>query len=811
VLVALRSLLRTPAFLATALLSIGLSVGTAATAFGVIDAVRFRALPFKNGDRLVLLSEVAVGDGARPTPARACKIACDMQYVTYDALRPLSFRTLDAVAAFTAGTKTMDVNGDPVPVLAGVVSENLFDLLDVRPILGRALTAADNHVGAVDVAVLSHDLWMTRFGGDPAVIGRAVRFSEKPFTIVGVMPPGFEFETGVKLWLPAAPTLDPSNRPSIHNITVVGRLAPGQTVAMARAELGALPVAKLRTQVSSAAELTRIDVAPLRTRYEAATQSRDVIFAIIVACTMLIACANLVNLALLRALRQQREFAVRAALGAGIRELTRVLLSQYLIVTAGGFVLGLMLAQSMLGMLQSNAVLGPTRPIGMEYRIDYHLIVFAAVIAVGIAVALSAIPARLISGMDVQKVLQATSASAGSGRWMGRAQRLFVVAQIACAAVLLTAGGLMTMTVLRLGRFDLGIPYERLVYGSPSYAHSMRTRDKFVPLTDRVVTALRAIPGAANVGVIAFQPLQHAGTTTITLSGAADPLAQSLVPPSSISVNETYFDAVGAPIVSGRAFADFDREESPPVAIVNEWAARHWWPGESPIGKVIRLDTAVSQPVELTIVGVVKDNKAAVQNILISEIGPELYRPYLQSPSAFPAFYVRTTIEPGRLIQPLRQTLARLVPDRPVFTSTVFDQANNQFKGVRLDAEQTVGFALLGLALALIGIYGVLSYSVGQRTREIAIRSALGATRARVVAMVVSDALQLTALGLVIGLSVAALGGRVMTALLRGTNAHDPVVYALVAFVVTVMAALASYLPARHAARTEPVTAMKAF
>ena len=208
-----------------------------------------------------MLSEVAAGDGARPD--RGTRLQDCVRHAVRHlrcAAPTLVSCTLDMVAAFTAGTKTMDVNGDPVPVLAGVVSENLFDLLDIRPILGRALTAEDNHVGAVDVAVLGHDLWMTRFGGDPAVIGRAVRFSEKPFTIVGVMPPGFEFETGVKLWLPAAPTLDPSNRPSIHNITVVGRLAAGQTVAMARAELGALPVEKLRAQISSATELTRIEV-----------------------------------------------------------------------------------------------------------------------------------------------------------------------------------------------------------------------------------------------------------------------------------------------------------------------------------------------------------------------------------------------------------------------------------------------------------------------------------------------------------------------------------------------------------------------
>jgi len=809
-LVALRSLCRTPAFLATALLSIGLSVGAAATAFGVIDAVRFRALPFKNGERLVLLSEVAADLPGRVAPAGSCKVVCDMPYITYDAMRLLSFRTLDVVAAYSSGIKTMDVNGDPVPVLSGVVSENLFDLLDVKPTLGRGFVAADNHVGAEDMAILSHDLWVTRFGADPTVLGRAVKFSDKLFTIIGVMQPGFEFETGVKLWMPAAPTLDPSNKPSIHNITVVGRLAPGQSVAQARTELGALPVERLRTTASAAQELTRIDVAPLRARYAAATQSRDIIFAIIVGCTMLIACANLVNLALLRALRQQREFAVRAALGAGTRELTYVLLSQYLIVTAGGFVLGLALAQTMLGVLQSSAALGPPRPVGMEYRIDYHLILFSALVAAAIAVALSVIPAQLISRIDVQKVLQASAGNASAGRWTGRAQRLFVVAQVACAAVLLTAGGLMAATVFRLGKFDLGIPYEQLVYGSPSYPHAMRTKDKYLPLTERVVAALRELPGSANVGLLAFVPLQHTGTTTITLDGAAAPLPQAVVPPASVSVNDTYFATVGVPLVRGRTFATFDREESPPVAIVNEWAARNWWPGQDAVGKIVRVDTAAAQSVEMTVVGVVKDNKASAQSMLLSEIGPELYRPYLQAPSAFPAFYVRTAT-PGQLVQPLRRTLARLSPDRPVTTFTVTDQANRQFNGVRLDAEQTLGFALLGLVLAVIGIYGVLSYSVGQRTREIAIRSALGASRGRIVAMVVGDALQLTAGGLVVGLTIAAFGSNVIAGLLHGTNAHDPVVYVIVSIGIVAMAALATYLPARQAARTEPVTAMKAF
>ena len=492
-------------------------------------------------------------------------------------------------------------------------------------------------------------------------------------------------------------------------------------------------------------------MAPLRERYVAATQSRDLIFALIVACTMLIACANLVNLALLRALRQQREFAIRAALGARTGDLTRVLLAQYLIVTAGGLVIGLMLAQSMLGVLQSSAALGPARPVGMEYRIDYSLVAFAAVLAAGIAVALSAIPARLVSRIDVQRVLQASTGGASAGRWTGRAQRLFVVAQVACAAILLTAGGFMTVTVLRLGRLDLGIPYEQLVYGSPSYPHSMRTKALYLPLTERVVTALRTLPGAANVGLLATLPLQHGGSTSAaSLDGAAAPLVQSLVPPVSFSVNETYFDAVGAPIVRGRAFATFDREESPPVAIVERVggaALVAWWKtrsgrsfaGRYRRGRIGGADRRRRRE---------EDNRAAAQNILISEVGPELYRPYLQASSAFPSFYVRTAAGPGQLLRPLRQTLARLVPDRPVFHEydARRDQRSVQGREARCGTNAWVRAA--GAAprahrdLRRAFVFGRFS-----ELARLPLRGALGATRGRIVAMVVGDALSWRAPG----------------------------------------------------------------
>ncbi len=282
------------------------------------------------------------------------------------------------------------------------------------------------------------------------------------------------------------------------------------------------------------------------------------------------------------------------------------------------------------------------------------------------------------------------------------------------------------------------------------------------------------------------------------------------MPPVAVSVNDGYFATIGAPIVRGRAFGSEDRDASLPVAIVNEWVARNWWPGRDPIGKTFHVDTAPGAPKELTVVGVVRDNMAAQQSLLLAEPGPEIYRPYEQALSPFVTFYIRTSGRPAALIKPLRATFARLVPDRPMSTTTIDDRAAQQFSGVRLDALQTAGFAGVGLFLAILGVYGVLSYSVGQRTREIAIRGALGAGRVRLAGMVIGDALRLTAIGLVVGLGVAGVGMPAIRGLLHGTSAHEPLVYGAVALAITIVVIVASYIPARSAARTDPAVTMRA-
>ena len=814
---ALRALLRTPGFTITALLSLALAIGASTAAFAVIDAVRFRALPFPDGDRLVLLSEVPIDESPNgaASGANGCRTACDVSYETFDqALRPRPFHSLDLVAAYTSGGKALATKGEPLLVTGGVISPNLFGLLDVQPLIGRPFTAEDNTLGAAPVTILSHALWTSQFGADPAILGTVVKLSDTPYTVIGVMPAGFTHEVNSQFWLPVVPVLDPSTRPSVRTLIVIGRLAPGATVEQVRAELSAVePVAPTPTSAAAgraAPPRMRLTAAPLRERYAASTQSHDLIFGAVVACVLLIACANLSNLVLVRTLNQQRELAIRSALGGGVGAIAGHLLRQYLLLVAAGGVLGVLLAGSSLRLLHAASVLDSLRPPGMEYRLDARVVLFALVVAAATGGLLSILPARLVARLDAQRILRDAAAGAGSSRWGRRLQQGFVVAQVASAVVLLTGGALMAKSVRFLSHVDLGFSANNVLQGSPSYPHPWRVPATYLPVTDRILRELQAMPGVQAAAVRASVPLAPRGSApAITLDGAAAPLPAGDTPATTVAVTPSYFQTLDVAVVRGRSFTDDDREGGNPVAMVNEWGARRWWPGLDPIGQVVRVDTAPGLSMSLSIVGVVHDNRAALPSVLLADEGAELYRPWLQANSAFPTFLVRSVGEPSALLRPVRTLLVREVPDRPVFASLVAEQVSDQLRGVRTNATQILAFAAVGLFLALLGIYGVLAYAVGVRSREIGIRGALGATRQRITAMVLRDALAVTGTGIGLGLLAAVVAMRPVASLLYGTRPTDPAVYTGVAVVVMVVAIVASWIPARRASRVDPLDALR--
>jgi len=800
-----RSLARSPGYVTAVILSLTLGIGAGAAAFGVIDAVRLRGLPFPHADRLVLLSESTTGPDAR------CPGGCDVSYETFaNVLRPNVPKSLDALAGYTSGGKAFSTGGEPLLMSGGVVSPNLFELLDVRPALGRTFSAEDDRLGGTPVVVLSHDLWATHLGSDPDILGKVVKLSDTQYTVIGVMPAGFNHEVRSQFWLAVVPTLDPSTRPSIRSLTVIGRLAPGRTLAQLNAELATIDPKLLAKAGGQTPAEMRIEAAPLRDRYAGSTQSHDLIFAAIVGCVLLIACANIANLALVRALSQQREFAVRSALGARSARLMRGLMAQNVILIVPAAVLGLLFASWFLGVLQSLAVLQSLRPSGMEYRLDARVMGFATVLALGIGALLSLVSSRAVGRADVQRLLRDGGPSASVGRRGSLAQQVFVVAQVAAAVALLTGAGLLAKTSLRLAQLDLGFEAANVLSGTPSFPHPWRVKEKYLPVTQQILLELGRIPGAQTVALRASVPLGSRGSPgAITLEGQAAPLPRSAAPTATLSVSPGYFGALGIAISRGRDVSDQDLEATPPVAVINEWAAARWWPGQDPIGRIIRIDTAPSLPISLTVVGVVRNNKAAGNNLLLSEEGPEIYRPWLQSPSAFPTFFVRAAGSPTPLLRPIRLTLARLVPDRPLFASAMADNVRDQLGGVRLNAIQILAFALVGLGLALLGIHGVLSYAVRQRTQEIGIRGALGASRGGIERMVLADAARLTGFGVAIGLPVALLASGLIKGMLHGVSPSDPAVYVLVALAVGVVSLLAAYAPARRAARVDPVIALR--
>ncbi len=798
---ALRSLLRTPVFLITAIVSLSLAIGGSVAAFSMIDAIRLRALPFPDAGRLVILSEVPATPGAS---GDACRNGCDVRYTTYDQiLKRYPFHSLDAIGAFNSGAKSLNTGGDAILLNGGVLTPTMFALLNATPLRGRVFTAEDDRLGVPLTAILSYAVWVNQLGRDPEIIGKDIKLSDSHYTVIGVMPPEFRFEVNSDFWLPAVPTLDPSTRPSIRSVNVIGRLAPGRTLAQLRAE-----VAGIET-IPTPGEKTQLIANPLRDRYAGSTDSHDLVFGAIVACVLLIACANLANLVLVRTIRQQREYAIRAALGANPARLARGVMLQNGIIVVAATVLGVALAASALGVLRSLPVLSALRPAGMDYHIDLRVLGFAVLVAAIAGVAITLVPARVAIRGDVQHLLRTTDRS-GGGTLAGWIRQGFVVAQVASATVLASGAFFMTRTAFHYAQVDLGFDDGRLISAGPSYPHPWRVPEIYLPITDRIYTELGRIPGVASVAIRATQPIPSKdGQSSLVVGGAAEALPRGQAPGAAQLVSPGYFASVGVRLRNGRDFTEHDDSTSMDVAIVNQWAAQHWWPDQSPIGRSIRFAKPDGTLVVVTVVGIVADSKAAQPNLLLAEEGPELYLPYAQSPSPFPQFLVQARSDPAPLVRPVRLALTGLVPDRPLFTALVRETADRQLSGVRSNAWQIGGFALVGLFLTVIGVYGVLAFDTGRRSREIGIRNALGAHRSRIVREVLQGAGRLAALGVLIGVPLATVLMKVIRGLLQPGQSTDPTAYAVVALGVMVASLLAALAPALRASRISPVVAMQ--
>jgi putative ABC transport system permease protein len=798
---ALRTLVRWPGFTAVVVLTLALGIGANAAIFSVVNAVLLRPLPYADPDRLVFVL-------GTPTDGDSAKVGSSSSYPDFADLRERT-RSFSQLAAFSVRQTTVTGKAfEPAIVSGAPVTANLFPTLGVTPLLGRLFGADDDRPGAARVAVLSYEFWQQRFNGNPNAVGSSISVNGTPTTIVGVMRPRYTFPAATAVWYPAAESNDPRTRGQ-HSYGILGRLARGVTLEQANRDVAAVarqleteyPAmnAKRGARVQSMAEGIVGDVRP---------QLLVLLGSVVL--VLLIVCVNVANLFLARAAARGREVAVRTALGAGRARLARQFLTESVVVTAIGSVLGLFVAYWGSKLLVSKAP--RSIPRASEIGIDGNVLLFLLGLSVVTAVIFGVLPAMQMSrGMPIASLREGGRGARGGLARRGLRQAL-VVSEVALAVVLVVGASLLVKSFWKMHRVDPGFVPDRMLvvqiqlpqsrYGG--YADGDRVRAFYRDLVDR----LAARPEVQSVAVAMQHPLAPGWTSSFTIDGREHPPAGQ-EPESSIRpVMPGYFRAVGAKLLSGREIEASDGVGAPGVVVINEAFAKLHFPNENPIGKrILRTPWWKGMPDSYEVVGLVADERF---NGPRAAADPATYFSLAQFTFNDNWLLVRTKQDPTAFVPTLRQIVWGVDRDLPLENIRTMDQllgesvADSRFNTVLLSL-----FAVVALLLAAIGIYGVLAYTVAQRTSEIGIRMALGARRSAVLRLVVGNGLTLALVGVAIGGAVSLVATRTLERLVFGVSTTDPGVFAFVAVVLTAVAAAAAAVPALRASRVDPIVALR--
>ena len=801
---ALRTLFRSPGFTMTAALTLALGIGVTSLMFSVVNAVLLRPLPYAHPDRVMLAFSVNTQSGAtdlRVTP---------LDFADWRA-RAQSF---EALASHIGTGFTFSGDGEPELVVGQLVSPDFFRVFGVAPALGRTFNAEEFTPGRENAIVLSHRLWTRRYGSDPSVIGRSVSVNSRPYTIVGVMPPSFEYPgSRYGLWtpLPSPRTAEmpPVNR-SAHYLQVVGLLKPATTLAQANTELKTIASA-LAAQFPDTNGNMNARVTPLQEYAVRDVATPLYVLLGAVGLVVLIACANVTNLLLARATARHREVAIRQALGAGRWRLVR----QFLAETAVLYALGAAGALALASWGTSALVtLGPADiPRLADTALDGRVLAATLVLSLLTAIVFGLVPAMQGTKADPADALRAAGGrTASAGRTRQRVRTVLVVSEVALSVVLLVGAGLALHSLVRLTSVDPGFDAnEQLTFTLVMPARRYPDARSIESTARRLTEQLASAPGVAHAGATTHLPLSGQNMENGFEVDGFVPTKPGEVPIAGMrGVTGEYFAALGARLKNGRLFTAADRGGSQPVAIVNEAFARRYWPGQDPLGRRLR---EFGGDDWRTVVGVIADVKHSGP---AAEARPEVSLPYSQLEPGFMsnwsrglAFVLRGAAPGVSLASAARAQVASVDPDIPLNEMQSMAQlASDAVSEPRFRTILLSGFAALAIALASIGVFGVLSYFVAQRTREIGIRVALGASSNDILRMVVGRGLLLAGIGLAMGLIAAIPLTRSMQALLFEVKPLDVPTLASVVVGLAIVAGLASYLPARRALRIEPMTAL---
>jgi putative ABC transport system permease protein len=812
----LRRLARAPGFTTISILTLGLGIAGTTAAFSVVNAVLLRPLPYREPERLVQLWHTAPGLGVLEVEQS------DASYIQY---HDKATRSFQSVACYHYESVNLTGGQEPERIASAAVTATFLPTLGVVPSLGRNFTEDEDRPGGPSAVILSHALWQRRFGGDPSILGRPIQIDGVAHEVVGVMPATFHFpHATTELWTPMA--IDRANlNTGNFNRNAIGRLRPGVTIKAAEAEMQPImmrlpdDVPGLMTRAMF--EQAKIQVVIHSLRDDVIGDIRPILFTVLgtVAFVLLIACANVANLFLVRAEARTKEVAVRSALGATPKAIVTIYLGEGLVLAAAGAALGVVLAYGALRLLLRLAPTG--LPRASEIGIDLMSLGVAAAIAVVTGVFFSAVPFFRAGKSELTPMLRDSTRGSTSGRERQRVRNSFVVAQVALALILLVGSGLLARSFQRMRQVDPGFKAEnvltlRLSIPPATYP----TTGDITRFYYQLMTRLAAVPGVQAVGASNKIPLAVGGESHSGVWAEDRPLAKGELPSVhlAVSVTQDYFTAMRIPVIEGRTFRDDGSARAPHEMIVSRSLARHFWPNESAIGK--RVKTGGPDAAWSTVVGVVGD----VHDESLTKPAEEtIYQPIISVVQASPGqpdttvaentmtVVVRTTGNALSVFPSIRREIwgidrnLPLVNVRAMSDVVASAMARTTFTLIMVGA--AAGMALL---LGAIGIYGVISYMVSLRTREIGVRMALGAQSTEVRRMVVRQGLVLAVIGVGIGLAGALALSRLISSLLYGIAPHDPLTLGATAIVLLAVAAVASWLPATRAARIDPLEALRA-
>jgi putative ABC transport system permease protein len=812
---AIRTLVRRPMFSFLAVLTLALGIGANTAIFSVVRSVLLAPLPFQDPGRLVVVW------ASNPALAKAVGLPDTLPTTSGDFFDwKAQSTTLQDMALVASDRSTLTGRGEPELLGAVRVAGDMFKLLGTRPLLGRTIQPADDASGEPSVAVLSHRLWKGHFGGDPAIVGRTITLDGKPMTVVGVMPPEFAFPRGSEmpagfgfsaepdLWLPMV--LKPADRQSRdnHSSVAFARLKPGVSREAANAEMVAI-CARFNEQFPPSSAVWSARVEPLSQVLTGSVRPALLVLSGAVALVLLIACVNVANLLLAQAAARQKEVAVRTALGASRRRMVRQLLTESLLLSLVGGACGLLLATW--GLRAISALIPAGVRVSGGLALDGRVLAFTLVLALLSGALAGLMPALQMTRSDLSVTLRdGTRAGAVTSRGR-RMLRALVVVETALAVLLAVGAGLLVRSFSRLTAVDPGfraggVLTLRVPLAGSQYDDDARTAAFYNAALERV----RSVPGVEAAGAVSSLPMSGSeGISGFIVEGMTRPASGQMPMADRREATPGYFEAMGLSLRHGRFFRDGDAKDAPRVAIVDESLARTYWPNADPIGKRLHRGSFDDKdPKWITVVGVVGNVRNSGLHV---EPRPQVYYPFDQAVTRQMSIAVRTQGDPVRLAKAVRDAIHSVDPNQPVSdVMTMNQRIDRSLAGRRFNLVLLGLFAGLAVVLAAVGIYGVMSYQVAQRTREMGLRMALGARRGNVLGLVVREAGVLALAGLGAGLVLSFAATRVMASLLYGVRANDPTTLAAVSICLALVSLAAAYVPGQRATRVDPMVALRA-